>query len=236
MTIDDKEFEALQQLANKAVDDNKKYEEAFGNLSPLLDKLDKVPELAEILSQKDENFLQGIVNAISEGKLSVNDGKQVAAAAEIVRSEVGDKKFETLDPTRLENLISEKLSAGMKGLEERISKVSEQQAVEAAAAEAMQFIEKTPDFDKYAERIKQLDDEHPEFRSDIRVLYMQAKGEEAIRAGEEGSKAATTDAMKSAVLGVMPNPIAIERGVPIYSDAALADQLVGSSHSSNSYL
>jgi len=141
----------------------------FEEISPLLDKLDKQPELVRAIL--DDKITGDLAKAVLEGKVNPQDATIVAKAHEEVKKELG-KDYKTANPQDIEKLISDKLNQLEKNVTERLDQDKEIRDYES---EVNNFINTTSDFADYADGISKWFDEHPD-QFDIKIAYDAVKG------------------------------------------------------------
>ncbi len=178
---------------------NQEYNDWFVRSKPLLDKLEKSPEIVDAILEEKIN--SDLAKAILEGKVKLGDATVVAKAHEEVKEGLGKKEYEKISASDLEKLVKEKaeeiVSEKIKGLATKteVSDSDEKREFENGIKE---FVANTPDFQKYAGDINTWLEEHPD-QYDIQIAYDAVKGKllsgeaakaEQVRQAEEAKKLA----------------------------------------------
>lgn len=152
------------------------YRDYISSLKPLLDELQNNPDLVDAIM--DNKLSEEMVKAIIDGKVEIKDAtqatQQVAAAQKAVIKDLG-KEAKNVDPAEIERLVAEKVGLIKK---EVLEEVQERDSDKEFEQKTMSFIEKTEDFEKYAEDVVKFLSEHPD-QIDISVAYHAVKGQKA---------------------------------------------------------
>lgn len=141
------------------------YRQFFQNIAPLLDKLDQSPELVQAII--DGKVDKTIAQAVMEGRVDIRDAAIVQQANEAVKEKIGEKAYELATPEAITKLVQAEVGKVRKELEEKADLQSFQDYTQ-------KFIDKTPDFQEYAEEIDKWLDTHD--IADIEVAYYAVKG------------------------------------------------------------
>jgi len=181
----EKQYKELEQKFGQQGQELGEYRQFFQSVSPLLDKLDKDPELVQaILDGKIDNDL---VKAVVDGRVNVEDAQVVTEAKKQAEEAAGgEKEFKGLSSEDAEKLIEKKVQEVRREIEQN----AELQSFEAKTAK---FIDETQDFAEYAEEIDKWLDSHDV--ADIEVAYYAVKGQ--MSAAEAAKKAEEADAEKA---------------------------------------
>ncbi len=142
----------------------------FEGISPLLEKLDKSPELVQAIV--DGKIDTDLAKAVLEDKVTIGDAKVVTQAHENVQKELGKKAYSSASAEELTKLIEEKVGEVKRELGKDLKESEEMRNFEVGVNE---FIANTPDFADYADRINTWIDEHDV--TDIKIAYYAVKGE-----------------------------------------------------------
>lgn len=161
------------------------YRQFFQNIAPLLDKLDQSPELVQAII--DGKIDKDIAQAVIEGRVNVQDAADVQQAAETVKEEMGEKKFELATPEAITKLVEKEVSKVRKEFEERADLQTFQDYTQ-------KFIEKTADFQEYSDEIDKWLDTHDV--SDIEVAYYAVKGKMSESKAKEAAELAIAERAK----------------------------------------
>jgi hypothetical protein len=141
------------------------YRQFFQNIAPLLDKLDQAPELVQAII--DGKVDKNIAQAVMEGRVDIRDAAIVQKANEDVKEKIGEKAYDLATPESITKLVEAQVSKVRKEFEEKADLQTFQDYTQ-------KFIEKTPDFQEYADEIDKWLDSHDV--SDIEVAYYAVKG------------------------------------------------------------
>ena len=141
------------------------YRQFFQNIAPLLDKLDQAPELVQAII--DGKVDKNIAQAVMDGRVDVRDAAIVQQAADVVKEKIGEKAFDLATPEAITKLVQAEVSKVRKEFEEKADLQTFQDYTQ-------KFIEKTPDFQEYADQIDKWLDSHDV--SDVEVAYYAVKG------------------------------------------------------------
>lgn len=163
------------------------YRNFFKSIEPLLDKLEKAPELVQAII--DGKVTGELAKAVYEGKVQVGDAQAVQAAAQAVQADPNNQGKTTQE---IEKLIEDRAQALRREFEEK----TELQSFESAT---QKFIESTPDFAEYADKISSWLDKHDV--TDITVAYYAVKGQMS----EEAAKQAAESSSGEMARGVIAN-------------------------------
>ena len=156
------------------------YRTFFQNIAPLLDKLDQAPELVQAIV--DGKVDKSIAQAVMEGRVDIRDAAIVQKAADTVKEKMGEEKFNLATPESVAKLVETEVSKVRKEFEEKADLQSFQDYTQ-------KFIEKTPDFQEYADEIDKWLDSHDV--ADVEVAYYAVKGKKSEEdAKKEAEKAA----------------------------------------------
>lgn len=192
-----KNYEELEKKFGEQGKELGEHRTFIKNIEPLLNKLDTQPELIQAIM--DGKIDQKLVTAVLEGKVKIEEAQQVAAAHEQVKQEMGKKAFEGADAAEIEKrILDQALKAAGDVVEQRFKNLEEQKQFEDTVVE---FINTTPDFPEYADKISVWLNEHPD-QDDVEVAYHAVKGlvlsekvgKDAEKATSEAAKAAAANA------------------------------------------
>lgn len=219
-TVPKAEYDKLYEAYGKQSNEVGEFRSFFDDVTPLLEKMDKYPEIAKAVM--DEKFDSTLATAILEGKVSVGDAKAIEAAATAVQKDLGKKEFAATSAEDVAKLVEKEMVKARKELEE-------QEELRSFKQSTADFIANTPDFADHGAAISEWLDDHVEV-SDVEVAYYAVKGQlstqdamsQAARAQAEASKDWAQNA--GGGQGVATH---IQRGTP------LIDQLIGSRSNPN---
>lgn len=192
------------------------YRTFFENISPLLDKLDKSPELVQAIV--DGKIDQELAKAVTEGKITIGEAQTVTAAHEQVQKELG-KRYDKASVDEVAKLVEEKVAEAKREME---SKMTESEDLRTFESTVNDFVARTPDFMQFAPEIDAWLDEHDV--TDIEVAYDAVKGRALTKLMAEGS---ATNVAEAAKLLAMNAAGGGSRTDATTSDNDLVDSLIG---------
>jgi len=174
-------YEELEKKLGSQGEELGEYRTFFEGVAPLLDTLDKSPELVQAIinGQIDEN----IAKAAIEGKISVGDAKTITQAHSEVKKELGNKEYAKATPDEVAKMVEDRVSKVEAKFKEDLKGVEDARVFEQAVNE---FIANTPDFTDYAQAVETWLDDHKDV-TDIKVAYYAVKGE--LSEAEAGKRA-----------------------------------------------
>lgn len=197
------------------------YRQFFQNIAPLLDKLDQSPELVQAII--DGKVDKGIAQAVMEGRVDIRDAAIVQQAAATVKENLGEKKFDLATPEAVQKLVEAEANKIRKEFEEKADLATFQDYTQ-------KFIEKTPDFQEYADQIDTWLDNHDV--ADIEVAYYAVKGKMSEEAATKAAETAAADRAKD----VMSNASGGGQTAQYSQDGTpLVDRLISGQVNPNSF-
>lgn len=164
------QYEELEKRFGTQGNELGEYRSFFEGIAPLLDKLDKSPDLVQaiIAGTVDENLAKAVV----EGKVTVGEAKAITQAHEEVKKDLGKKEYEKATPEDIAKLVDERVNAFKDEIRNERKEENDAKAFEQSINE---FISNTSDFGDYAKEIEGWLDKHPDI-TDIEVAYYAVKG------------------------------------------------------------
>lgn len=168
--IDPEQFKNLEQAFGKQGAELGEYRQFFADVSPLLDKLDKNPELVQLII--DGKIDPELIKAAAEGKLSTAEASKITSAHEAVKTALGAKGYENASEEKISKLMDDKLSAMKNEIQ---GSLRESEDLRSFEANVNDFIGRTPDFPEYAQAIDAWLNSHD--ITDIEVAYYAVKGQ-----------------------------------------------------------
>jgi len=223
-TVDLEQHKELESLVGRQGQELGEYRKFFTEIGPLLEKLDKSPEIVQAII--DGNITQELAKAAMEGKISIGDAQIVSQAQVEVKKELGKADFKATSADELSRLIEAKAKE-IKG--EFDAKLKERDDLTAFESSVNDFITRTADFSQYATEIDKWLDEHDV--TDIAVAYYAVKGEMSEKAARKQAEIDRAEAEKSGALnmgGGMNSATYRVRG-----DANVLDSLISSKSNPN---
>lgn len=170
----DELFTKMGQMGNE----NGEYRKFFDDLTPLLEKLDASPELAKAIM--DEKFDSTLAEAILDGRVTVKEAKDLAAATDAVQQKLGEPAFNAASQGDLAKLVEKEMAKLRTELEQK----EELRSFEQRTTE---FIANTADFADYGDKISKWLDDHSDV-TDVETAYYAVKGKMSV---EEAGKLAS---------------------------------------------
>jgi len=226
--VSKEQYEELEKKLGTQGQELGEFREFFNQISPLLDKLDKQPELVQAII--DGKVDGDLAKAALEGKVSAPEAQAVSQAHEEVKKEVGKEKYEAMDPKAIEKLVSDKAKDMVAGIEERLKKnIDEVEEMRTFENRVNEFVAKTEDFAEYAKDIDKWFDEHPD-QTDIEIAYNTVKGAALQAKAKEAQQKEEGEAAKDAAADAGGGP---SQNATIISDEGAADKLIGSRSNPN---
>ncbi len=168
--IDPTQHAELESLVGRQGQELGEYRKFFQDIAPLLDKLDKQPEVVQAIL--GGNLTVDLAKAAMEGKVKIEDAQIVSKAHEIVKKDLGAAAYAGTSPEDVSKLVEDKAKEIKAEFE---TKFRERDELEAFEKDVNDFISRTPDFEKYASDIDKWLDEHDV--TDLAVAYYAVKGE-----------------------------------------------------------
>ena len=86
VTIDPGQHKELESLVGRQGQELGEFRKFFSDIAPLLDKLDKSPEIVQAII--DGNITSDLAKAAMEGKVSISDAQIVSKAHEEIKKEL----------------------------------------------------------------------------------------------------------------------------------------------------
>lgn len=185
------------------------YRTFFESITPLLDKLDKEPELVQGIV--DGKITGELAKAVIEGKVQIGDATAVQAAATAVQTNPDNQGK---SPAEIEALIEKKAQE----LRQEFEAKSELQSFEQMT---QKFIETTPDFADYADEIAKWLDSHDV--TDIQIAYWAVKGQMSEAAAKKAAESAAGDRARDMVMNAVGGNSPAQYA---HNNPALVDQLI----------
>lgn len=186
--VDLAQHKELESLVGRQGAELGEFRKFFSDISPLLDKLDKSPEIVQAIV--DGNITAELAKAAMEGKVSIGDAKIVSKAQEEVKKDLGKEGLKNTSSDEVSRLVEEKAKEIKSEFQKELKERDDLSAFESSVND---FIARTPDFATYASEIDTWLDNHDV--TDIAVAYYAVKGELSER---EAKKQAEIDQAEAA--------------------------------------
>ena len=177
------QYEELQTKMGEMGREVGGYRTFYQDILPLLEKLDKNPELVEAIVQGKID--KSLAQAVFDGRVNITDAAVVSQANQQVRSELGQKVYESMSSEKIQQLIEEKANELRKDFEEKADLRTFEEKTE-------KFIAETGDFADFAEEIDKWLGEHGEV-ADVEVAYWAVKGKMSETKAKQAADAANTE-------------------------------------------
>ena len=101
--IDPAQHKELESLVGRQGAELGEFRKFFSDIAPLLDKLDKSPEIVQAIV--DGNITADLAKAAMEGKVTIGDAQIVSKAQEEVKKDLGKRGFEGTSAEEVAKLI-----------------------------------------------------------------------------------------------------------------------------------
>lgn len=187
-----KELESLVGRQGQELGEFRKF---FSDISPLLDRLDKSPEIVQAII--DGNITTDLAKAAMEGKITIEDAKIVNKAHEEVKKDLGKEAYKGASADEVSRLVEEKAKELKGDFQKELKERDELNAFETSVND---FIARTEDFPKYASEVDKWLDEHDV--TDIAVAYYAVKGELSEKEAKKKAEIDRVEAEKGGALNM----------------------------------
>lgn len=147
------------------------YRSFFEGIAPLLDKLDKSPELVQAII--DGSVDENLAKAALKGEINIKTAEVITTAHTEVKKELGTKEYAKTSAEDIAKMVEDRVAEVKKELKLNIDEVEEARSFEQSVNE---FIDRTADFADYAGDVERWLDRHPDV-TDIEVAYYAVKGQ-----------------------------------------------------------
>lgn len=222
--IDATQHAELESLVGRQGQELGEFRKFFSDIAPLLDKLDKSPEIVQAII--DGNITGDLAKAAMEGKVSIVDAQIVSKANEEVRKDLGKKIYDNASPDEVSKLIEAKAKEIRADYQKELKERDDLSAFESNVND---FIARTSDFSTYASDIDKWLDEHDV--TDIAVAYYAVKGELSEKEARKQANFDKVEAEKNGALNMGGGPTG---GVThLRGDENIVDTLIASKANPN---
>jgi len=223
--ISRQDYEELEKKLGTNSEELGSYRNFFKEISPLLDKLQDSPEVAEAILEG--KITAELASAILEGKVTTAEATDVVEAHKQVKENMGIKKYEKASSEEVEKLVSEQL----KGVDDKIKQATEKFSKDISEMEEKRefedkvqtFIGSVEDFGEYSEGIVKWLEEHPTVY-DIEVAYFAVKGKELAEKSTKDAETAAAEEQKNIAANAGGG---YSQGKQIIQDKSVVDDLIG---------
>lgn len=169
-TVSPEQYKELETKIGTQGQELGEYRQFFADVAPLLDKLDKSPELVQAIV--DGKIDMDLVKAALDGRISYKDAEDITKAHTEVKKDMGTKEYKNSSPEDIAKLVDEKVSSMRTEIQNSIKDSDDIRSFESSVND---FITRTPDFADYAQSIDAWLDSHD--ITDIEVAYYAVKGQ-----------------------------------------------------------
>lgn len=221
--INPEQHKELESLVGRQGQELGEYRKFFTDIAPLLDKLDKNPEIVQAII--DGNITGDLAKAAMEGKVTISDAQIVSKAHEEVKKDLGKEGYKGASPDEVTKLVEDKAKELRGDFDAKLKERDELSAFESTVND---FISRTPDFSKYASDIDKWLDEHDV--TDIAVAYYAVKGE---LSEKEAKKQADIDKAEAEKGNALNMGGGAGNATHIRGDSSVLDSLISSKSNPN---
>ena len=195
-----------------------------------MDKLDAQPELAQAIV--DGKIDMELINKVAEGTVSVKDAEDVTKAHKEVKKEVGTKKYETMDPEKIEKLVADKVTEQTKIIEKDLKQsISDSDDIREFQKRTEDFVASKDDFVDYAEDIEKWFKSHTD-QDDIEIAYNAVKGKAIADAVDKKQQEDEGEANKDVAANAAGGASA---GATVVEDQEKIDELISGRSNPNAF-
>lgn len=192
--IDQEQLKNLESLVGKQGKELGEYRKFFDEVAPLLEKLDKNPDLVTAII--DGKVDANLAKAAMEGKITIGEAQVISKANADVKKELGKKEYDASSPEEIAKLVEEKVAAAEDKFKNSLKEMEDTRSFEAKVND---FIANTPDFADYASEIDTWLDAHENI-TDIEVAYYAVKGQMSEKAAKKAAEEAQGEYAKDVAL------------------------------------
>lgn len=221
--VDPAQHKELESLVGRQGQELGEFRKFFSDIAPLLDKLDKSPEIVQAIV--DGNITAELAKAAMEGKVSIADAQIVSKAQEEVKKDLGKKGFEGASSDEVSKLIEAKAKEIRADYQKELKERDDLSTFESSVND---FIARTPDFSNYASEIDTWLDNHDV--TDIAVAYYAVKGE---LSEKEAKKQANIDKAEAEKYGALNMGGGSGNATHLRGDENVVDTLIASKSNPN---
>lgn len=196
VVIDPEQHKELESLVGRQGQELGEYRKFISDITPLLEKLDKNPEIAQAIL--DEKITSDLAKAALEGKITIGDAQIVTKAHEEVKKDLGTTAYKGATAEEISKLVEERTKEIREELKKELKERDDMSTFEANVSD---FIARTPDFAEYASAIDKWIDEHDV--TDIAVAYYAVKGEMSVKEAAKKAEADKAEFEKNGALNMV---------------------------------
>lgn len=189
----EKQYKDLETKLGSQGEELGKYRSYLSNIDPLLKTLEQQPELIQAIM--DGKINSDLAKAAIEGKLTMQEAKDVTKAHEEVKKELGKKEYDKASPEDIEKHVLEKLEDYKSTIDKRLADNEEIREFEKNIDD---FVKNTPDFSDYADKINEYFEKNSD-KDDLEAAYYIVKGQVLSKKSKEEEDKKATEATKNLV-------------------------------------
>jgi hypothetical protein len=194
--IDPVQHANLESLVGTQGQELGEFRKFFSDIAPLLDKLDKNPEIVQAIIEDKING--DLAKAAMEGKISIEDAKIINKAQTEVKKELGAAGIQGASSEEINKLVEDRAIELKTEFQKELKERDELAAFESTVND---FIGRTSDFSKYASDIDKWLDDHSDV-TDISVAYYAVKGELSVKEAQKQAEIDKAEAEKAGALNM----------------------------------
>ena len=192
------DINAIRQAATEKDNELEQTKQVMERLDPIISKLGDNPELAELIAKADPETLKKISEVVNNKPVEKD-----------IQTKIKTNDLKDMDENKLSELLQQAVeSAFEKKAAPEIQKLREEAETKAVADSILAFINQTPDFNLYYDKIDELSKANPEI-VDIKMLYLAAKGELGDLSLEEKVNQRAAELAKEIAAGSIPSGISL---------------------------
>jgi len=221
--IDATQHAELESLVGRQGQELGEYRKFFTDIGPLLDKLDKSPEIVQAIL--DGHVTADLARAATEGKVNISDAQIVSKAHEDVKKDLGKEGYAAVSSEQISKMVEDKAREMKVDFD---AKFKERDELSAFESNVNDFIARTPDFADHASEIDKWLDVHDV--TDIAVAYYAVKGELSEKEAKKQVNIDIAEAQKNIALNAGANS---GRATYIVNNADLVDTLISGKSNPN---
>lgn len=143
-TVTQEQYTNLESVVGKQGQELGEYRQFFADVAPLLDKLDKSPELVQAII--DGKIDAELVKASLEGKISYKEATDITKAHTEVKKILGVKEYDKASSEEIAKLVDEKISSIREEMKGTMKDAEDLRSFESNVSD---FISRTSDFSEY---------------------------------------------------------------------------------------
>ena len=223
--ISRQDYEELEKKLGVNSEELGSYRNFFKEISPLLDKLQDSPEVAEAILEG--KLTAEMASAILEGKITAGDATKVVEAHQQVKDSMGTEKYKKASSEEVQKLVEDQL----RGVDEKIKQATDKFSKDISEIEdkreyenkVQDFIGSVEDFGDYSESVVKWLEDHPTVY-DIEVAYYAVKGKALAEKASKDAEIKKAEDQKNMAANAGGG---YSQGKQIVQDKNVLDDLIG---------